>query len=171
MKTLGSFAALAAAATSALLAVGCGCDPGNNSVRAPVEFTPASVTASRTPASCAETTYGANDTFGLELKGDGAAIQLVVASGAAAEQSVPLMVSADATASSNDGNVHFTYLSGGGALDASPLASVIVTPTAMPSADGETFSLELHLTFEDGRVLDQIYGAPISTTIGFCPKS
>ena len=154
---------------------GCGCDPGNNSVRAPIDFTPSSVDAVRTPATCnAGPTFDTNDTLTLELLGPTnvpppyTLLKLTVPSNVALNVAKPLMVGVDATsARSMDGSVSFS-LQNGASLDDSPLASVIVTVSQVPLADGEELTAELHLTFEDGRVLDQSYGAPVESIVVAC---
>ena len=142
---------------------GCGCDPGNNSQRAPVTFDPSSSDAS---LSCS--------TYTVKLLGDttGAPpytlIEIDMASNVAVGQEVPLWVNDTASAAhSSDGAVAFSIQASGN-LDGSPLASVVVTPAALPTADGQLVKVELQLTFEDGRVLDQVYTAPVTNTQGQC---
>lgn len=174
MKTLGAVALLVSA--SAFVA-GCGCDPGNNSVRAPVDFTPSSVAATRTPATCGvvNPTFSASDTFTLDLKSDaGTEVSLSVAANAEANIELPLLVGVvgeSATkAASTDGAITFSFTGGSDAtsIDGSPLDSVVVTLDALPTADGQSLGAELRLTFEDGRVLDQAYSAPLSTVSYAC---
>src|SRR5450755_4752070 len=112
MKTLGSLAAIAAVVINASLTMGCGCDPGNNSQRAPIDFTPSSSDAFRTPAACGGTSFAAGDVFTLELLGATdiappyTVLRLDLASSAVVDQSVPLMVGEAAgnvtSAKSND---------------------------------------------------------------------
>jgi hypothetical protein len=143
---------------------GClGCDPGNNSQRAPVTFTPSSTDATH-----------ACSTYTLKLLGDTSAappytlIEIDIADTVAVGQDVPLWVNDSASgARSSDNKIAFS-LQAGSNLDATPLASVIVTPDALPSADGELVKVELQLTFEDGRVLDQVYTAPVTIAQGQC---
>lgn len=184
MASLRSFAALAAlACASASLTVGCGCDPGNSSVRAPVEFTPSSSEAIRTPATCgaaADAAFSAGDTFALDLLGETdvappyTRVTLKLTASAPVDVPVPLDVrppSSNVTvASSRDGAVQFSLAAGSNTaeLDLSPLASVVVTVTSLPTADGASLSARLHLTFEDGRALDQVYGAPLETVPSPC---
>jgi hypothetical protein len=184
MKTLSSLASLAALAlVTTTFAAGCGCDPGNNSNRAPVAFTPSSSAAVRTPATCGDAaTFGAGDTFTLKLLGETdvappyTLITLKLAPNAPLDLATPLDVgvapsaSGATTAQSTNGAVQFSFAAGSNTaeLDAFPLASVIVTVTSMPSADGQPLSAELRLTFEDGRVLDQAYSAPLETVPVAC---
>ncbi len=72
MNTLATFVALAGlAATSASVATGCGCDPGSNSQRAAVAFTPSSVQSIRTPATCGPSpAFTSKDSFDVVLTGD-----------------------------------------------------------------------------------------------------
>lgn len=148
-------AVLAVASAFSAVTVGCGCDPGNNSQRAPVDFTPSTIQATRTPATCGVThpAFTANDTFTLALTGETDVapphtnITLHLTPSVAVGQSVPLDVAQSAPASattgaSSDGAVHFTYATGTNAaeLDANPLTSVVVTVTALPTADGQPLS-------------------------------
>jgi hypothetical protein len=137
---------------------GCGCDPGNNSVRTPVTFTPSSTDAT---SSCSTVT--------MKLLGDTTLappytlIEIDLASTVAVGQDVPLWLDTNATtAHSSDDKIAFSIQASGN-LDDSPLASVVVTPDALPAADGDLVKVELQLTFEDGRVLDQVYTASVTT--------
>jgi len=184
MKTLGSWVALASVVVVNLsLIAGCGCDSGNNSVRTPLAFTPSSVHALRTPAQCGSATapYASDDTFTLSLTGDttGAAPYTTIAvrlpASVALNQAEPLNVSQDSsgstvTASSNDGSIQFTFTLGSNAseIDSTPLDSVIVTPTSIPTTDGAILGAELRLGFEDGRVLDQVYSSPVQSILVAC---
>jgi hypothetical protein len=178
MKTLLGCAGV----VGAFFAVGCGCDPGNNSQRAPIDFEPSSVHALRTPATCGNNpSFSSSDTFALDLTGETdvappyTTLSLDVPASVVVNQAIPLVVSQDsmgdtATASSNDGSVTFTFGVGSNALelDSAPLDSVVVTIVSLPAADGQSFSAELRLTFEDGRVLDQVYSAPLQSVIVTC---
>ncbi len=182
MKTLGSLGSLIlVACVTASFAVGCGCDPGNNSVRAPVAFTPSSVDAVRTPATCnaVSGTFGASDTLSLQLLGETdiappyTLVKVDVSGAVASNQPIPLNVSAtdsSTTASSNDGSIHFSLSTGSnpGELDANPVTSVIVTVTSLPTADGQPLGAELYVMFADGRVLDQVYNAPVQSVVAAC---
>lgn len=180
MKTLGSLAAIAAVVINASLTMGCGCDPGNNSQRAPIDFTPSSSDAFRTPAACGSTSFAAGDVFTLELLGETdiappyTVLRVDLGSSVVVGQSVPLMVGEAAgnvtTAKSNDRSIRFSLTNGSNAaeLDVNPLASVVVNVTSMPTADGQPLSAELQLTFEDGRVLDQSYSAPLKSVVVSC---
>ena len=147
---------------ASFLLAGCGCDPGNNSQRAPVTFDPSSSDATR---SCAS--------YQLKLLGDTSAappytlIEVDVSANAVLGQGVPLWVNDTASAAhSSDGAIAFSIQESAN-LDAYPLSSVIVTPDALPTTDGDLMKVELQLTFQDGRVLDQVYTAPM-TTQGQC---
>jgi len=147
---------------ASFLLAGCGCDPGNNSVRAPVTFDPSSSDATR---SCS--------TYTLKLLGDTTVappytlIEIDISANAVLGQEVPLWVNDAATAAhSSDGAVAFSIQESSN-LDSFPLSSVIVTPDALPTTDGDLMKVELQLTFQDGRVLDQVYTAPM-TTQGQC---
>ena len=140
-----------------------GCDPGNNSQRAPVTFAPSSSDATH---ACSTTT--------MKLLGDTTAappytlIEIDIADGAALGQEVPLWVSDTAvTARSSDDKIAFSIQAGSN-LDDTPLASVVVTPDSLPTADGALVKVELQLTFEDGRVLDQVYTAPVTNSQAQC---
>jgi hypothetical protein len=178
---------VALACVSGLLVAGCGCDPGTNSQRAPVSFSPSSSAAVRTPSTCGVTdpAFSPGDTFSLQLLGatDIAPpytfIQLDLAATVSVGESTPLMVAVNAigstkvnttTARSSDGSIQFSLATGSdpAELDASPLSSVVVTVTSLPSADGEPLGAELHLGFEDGRVLDQVYSAPLQSPFLAC---
>lgn len=161
MKTvLGMMAVVGAS----FVLTGCfGCDPGNNSQRAPVTFEPSSTDAVR---SCSTVT--------MKLLGDTTVappytlIEVDIADTAIVGQDVPLWVDTNATtARSSDDKIAFSIQQSGN-LDAYPLSSVIVTPDALPSADGELVKVELRLTFEDGRVLDAVYTAPVTNAQGQC---
>jgi hypothetical protein len=142
---------------------GCGCDPGNNSQRTPVTFDPSSSSATR----------DACGTYTLKLLGDTTVappytlIELDLAPSAAVGQEIPLWVGESGSAHSSDGSVAFS-LQAGSSLDATPLASVVVTPNALPKIAGAALEVELQLTFEDGRVLDQVYTAPVQTSQAPC---
>ncbi len=184
MTTHGSLASLLAlACVSTAFIAGCGCDPGNNSQRAPVAFTPSTVQASRTPSLCGVNDPGftPGDSFSLALTGETdvappyTSITLDFTAMVTLNEAVPLTVSAGSAANvtnaaSNDGLVQFSFTTGSNAseLDANPLASVVVTVTSLPSADTQPLSAELHLTFEDGRALDQVYSAPLQSTFVSC---
>jgi hypothetical protein len=182
MKTLGSLAcSLLLASVTASFAAGCGCDPGNNSVRTPVAFTPSSVDAVRTPATCgaSSATFGASDTLSLELLGETdiappyTLVKVDVSGAVAPNQAIPLNVSAtdsQTTASSNDGFIHFSLATGSnpGELDANPVTSVVVTVTSLPTIDGQPLGAELYVMFADGRVLDQVYNAPVQSVVTAC---
>lgn len=152
------------AVVGAFVLTGCfGCDPGNNSQRAPVTFEPSSTDAVR---SCSTVT--------MKLLGDTTVappytlIEVDIADTAIVGQDVPLWVDTNATtARSSDDKIAFSIQQSGN-LDAYPLSSVIVTPDALPSADGELVKVELRLTFEDGRVLDAVYTAPVTNAQGQC---
>ena len=153
MNTLGALASFAlVASVSGSLLTGCvfGCDPGNNSQRAPVDFTPATSDAVR---SC--------DTFSLELVGSDNVMKIDIGNGAVLHDGVPLTVNGD-TASSSDGTIQFS-LSSASTLEGYPLSSATVTITSLPAIDGDALGAEVYLTFEDGRVLDQVYSAPVQT--------
>lgn len=144
---------------------GCfGCDPGNNSQRAPVAFDPSSSSATQ---SCGS--------YQLKLLGDTTAappytlVEIDIAATVPVGQDVPLWMNDTATAAhSSDNKVAFSIQAASN-LDDSPLASVVVTPDALPTLDGEPMKVGLQLTFEDGRVLDQIYTAPVvNNTQGQC---
>lgn len=150
---------------SSFVLTGClfGCDPGNNSQRVPVSFTPTSADATH---ACSTTT--------LKLLGDQTVappytlVEIDIADGVALSEDVPLWLDTNAvTAHSSDDKVAFSIQAGSN-LDDSPLASVVVTPESMPSADGALVKVELRLTFEDGRVLDQVYTAPVTNAQGQC---
>ncbi len=177
MKTLSSFLTLLAlAGINASLAIGCGCEPANNSRRTPIAFTPSSVQALRTSTCNGES-------FALELTGETdvappyTSITLYVGSAVPLNQQVPLNVSQSASsnvtnARSNDGSAQFSFQTGSNAaeLDANPLDSVVVTVTSLPSADGQLLSAELYLTFADGRALDQVYSAPLHSIVVPCSQ-
>lgn len=133
-----------------------GCDPGNNSQRAPIDFTPSSTDASHT---CS--------TFTMKLLGDtttlpSTLIEVDIADTVTVGQDVPLWMSDTGnTAHSSDNKVAFSIQASSN-LDAASLTSVVVTPNALPTADGEPMAVELQLTFGDGRVLDQVYTAPVT---------
>ncbi len=153
MKMLGSLLSfVAVASVSGSVLTGCvfGCDPGNNSQRAAVDFTPASADAVR---SC--------DTFSLDLVGSTNVMKIDIGNGAVLHDGVPLTVNGD-TASSTDGTIQFS-LSSSASLEGYPLSSATITVTALPATDGDPLSAEVYLTFEDGRVLDQVYSAPVQT--------
>src|SRR5207302_4719099 len=104
---------------------GCGCDPGNNSQRVPVTFDPSSSDATR----------DACGSYTLKLLGDTTVappytlIELDLAPSVVVGQQIPLWVSESGAAHSSDGTVAFS-LQAGSSLDATPLASVVVTPNA-----------------------------------------
>ena len=172
---LGTLALVAFAGLTASLNMGCllGCDPGNNSQRAPVEFAPATVQATRTPSTCGvvDPAFTASDSFALELD-DGAGTDMQVTLAGAVEQEVvqPLMVNADGSAQSTDGSIRFAFANGSDptALEGFPVSSVVVTPTALPSSDGQQLGVELSVTYEDGRVLDQVYSGALQTVSFAC---
>ena len=183
MNMLGSFVAFASAVSVSVSLAGCGCDPGNNSVRAPIDFSPSSIHALRTPAQCGVTnpSYAPSDVFALNLTGETdvappyTTLAVKIDASVSQNEAVPLTVSQDpstgaVTASSNDGTLQFSFSVGTNTseLDASPLDSVVVTITSLPTADGQPLGAELHLTFEDGRVLDQVYSAPVQTIFVSC---
>ena len=163
---------LLGAACSASLSVGCllGCDPGTNGYRAPVELTPQTTTAIRTPVACGAVAPALTQTagFSLALTGD-ANVELDVPASVATNVAIPLTVSQGAgsnfIAQSSDGAVFFTFVvSNAATLDTTALDSVVVTVTSLPSSDGELLGAELNLRFDDGRTLDQVYSAPLQTT-------
>lgn len=173
MKTASFLVLLVGASLSASLSVGClgfGCDAPNNGYRAPLELKPASTLAFRTPAACGaiDPAFSPADSFSLELTGD-TPIVVDVAPGVAVGQSVPLVVEGG-KAHSQDGTIQFE-IGGAAALDASPLDSVVVTIEALPAADGQLLSVELHLGFDDGSALDDAYAAPVQTTFVSCPSN
>jgi hypothetical protein len=164
MKTVLGLALLAST-----FVAGCGCDPGNNAQRAPVVFQPSSTDATR--SSCG--------TITLKLLGETdiappyTLIQVDVGASATVGQEIPLWVDTPASnvsAQSSDGVVRFSYQTGSNAyeLDANPLSSVVVTVDALPSADGTPVKIGLRMTFEDGRVLDDVYSAPVQSTQAPC---
>jgi hypothetical protein len=139
-----------------------GCDPGNNTDRTPVTFTPSSTDATR---SCSS--------YQMKLLGDttGSApytlIEIDIAASAALGQDVPLWVDAsETTAHSSDNSVAFS-IQAGSKLDDFALTSVVVTPYTLPTTDGNPMTVGLQLTFQDGRKLDTSYTAPM-TTEGQC---
>jgi hypothetical protein len=87
---------------------------------------------------------------------------------------VPLSVSSAVsnvtTAKTSDGTIQFSLTTGSNPaeLDASPLDAVVVTVASLPTADGQSLSAELYLTFEDGSVLDQVYAAPLTSVVVPC---
>lgn len=184
MTTLRSLASLLAlASVGGSLLAGCGCEAPGNSQRAPVAFTPSSVQASRSPSICGvqDPGFTPSDAFTLTLTGETdvappyTTLTLDFTAMVTLNEAVPLTVSQGAAtnvtnATSNDGIVQFSYTSGSNAseLDANPLASVVVTVTSLPSADTQPLSAELHLTFEDGRALDQVYSAPLQSILVSC---
>jgi len=133
-----------------------GCDPGNNSQRAPVAFTPSSTDASH---SCS--------TYTMKLLGDtttlpSTLIEVDIADTVTIGQDVPLWMDDTGNAAhSSDQKITFSIQASSN-LDDSSLTSVVVTPNALPTGDGEPMSIELQLTFGDGRVLDQVYTAPVT---------
>jgi hypothetical protein len=149
---------------ASFLLQGClfGCDPGNNSNRAPVTFTPSSTDATR---SCS--------TYQMKLLGDQTVtppftlVEVDIAADAALGQDVPLWVDdTSTTAHSSDNKISFSIQAASN-LDTASLSAVSVTPNTLPTVDGDLMSVELQLTFGDGRVLDQVYTAPM-TTEGKC---
>lgn len=179
--TFGTLALLACATAS--LTTGCllglGCDGANNSYRTPVTFNPSTIQAFRTPSTCGvnDPAYTSTDTFSLELTGETStpipSTITVDFTPAAVTEPVPLNVTATASGASgasNDGSVHFSYSIGSDAaeLDANPLDAVVVTVVSLPGADGEPLSAELHLTFQDGRELDQVYTASVKSVFVPC---
>ncbi|HEY2366777.1 MAG TPA: hypothetical protein VGH87_10335, partial [Polyangiaceae bacterium] len=131
--------------------------------RAPVTFTPSS----------ADATFSCS-TITMKLLGDQTVappftlVEIDLAASTAVGQDVPLWLDTNATtAHSSDDKVAFSIQASSN-LDDSPLSSVVVTPDALPTADGELVKVELQLTFEDGRVLDQVYTAPVTIAQGQC---
>ncbi len=82
----------------------------------------------------------------------------------------PDAVSSVTTATTSDGTLQFSFTTGSnaGELDANPLDSVVVTVGSLPTADGQPLSVELYLTFADGRALDQVYSAPLTSVVVPC---
>ena len=168
---------LLGAACSASLSVGCvfGCDAANNGYRAPVQLTPATTTASRIPATCGvvNSAFVPSDTLSLQLTGD-ATIQLDLPAGVAVNQAIPLNVTQgagmSASAQSVDGSVLFTFSTSGSSstLDGTPVDSVVITVTSLPTADGQPLGAELYVRFDDGRALDEVFSAPLQTTPAAC---
>jgi hypothetical protein len=70
------------------------------------------------------------------------------------------------TAHSSDNKISFSIQAGSN-LDSASVSAVTVTPNTLPTTDGDLMSVELQITFADGRVLDQVYTAPM-TTEGKC---
>ena len=133
-----------------------GCDPGNNSQRAPVAFTPSSSSATQ---SCGS--------YQMKLLGDTTAappytlVEIDIAATVPVGQAAPLWMNDTSDgAHSSDNKIAFSIQAASN-LDSTPLASVVVTPEALPTLDGSPMTVELQLTFEDGRVLDQVYTAPV----------
>jgi hypothetical protein len=184
MKTLTLVALAVATASLASLTTGCliggGCETADNSYRTPVTFDASTTLAFRTPSTCGvmNPAYTASDTFALELTGDRTVavpttLTVDVTATVAVNQAVPLNVTATgnaATGTSDDGTIQFSFSAGSdaAALDATPLDSVMVTVTALPDADGQPLAAELHLTFQDGRALDQTYMAPVQSAFVQC---
>jgi len=186
MKT-GHWVLLAGLTAAASLSIGCipigGCDAANNGYRSPLSFTPSSTEAFRTPATCGvmNPPYTSQDTFSLELTGDTSGpapyttITVAFSATAVQSQAVPLVVSQSSPttyiAESQDGSIRFSFQVGSNAaeIDSSALDAVIVTLTAMPTADGQLLGAELELDFDDGHELDQTYGGPVQTEYSACP--
>lgn len=145
------------AASSVLTGCLFGCDPGNNSQRAPVTFTPSSSNATH-----------ACSTYTMKLLGDTTAappytlVEVDIADTVTVGQDVPLWMNDSGNAAhSSDDKVSFSIQASSNLDDAS-LTSVVVTPNALPTLDGESMAVELQLTFGDGRVLDQVYTVPVT---------
>jgi hypothetical protein len=190
MKIRSTFFALAVGAMVAgAHAMGCGigggCDPGPSA--APIQFTPSSQAAVRTPATCgvADPPYAAGDAFTLTVVGATTAsapynvLTLSLHDASASETPIPLTVplSSDTTAPalqmavSADANITFSFARGTDAaeIDDTFLSSVLVTVTSVPTADGENLSADLSVTFADGTELSATYTAPVTTQEATCP--
>ncbi len=185
MRSLPLAGFLAFVVSVSAFAAGCGCDPGNNGYRAPLDFQPSSVEAYRTPQACGAVDPDAapGDVLSLEVVGatDVAppytAIDLDVTRSATQGQAVPLVVSQGSSgtvsAKSTDGSIRFTFTVGSnaGEIDPAALASVVVAIDSMPSADGEPLAAHLLLRFDDGSVLDRSFSAPVHTPLFRCVAS
>jgi len=174
-------------------ALASGCDPVATSsdgvttgARSTVELTPSSVEATRTPASCGvtEPAFSSKDVLTLEVVGETdvappfATLTLQLAAGVTTGTAIPLTVDSNGTAgaetaSSAYGTVSFSLTVGDDTteLDSSGLESVVVTVTALPTADGDPLTAEVQVSFVDGRELDQTYTGTLRTAVVLCPKA
>ncbi len=172
--TLRLLGAALLASFSLSLGTGCigGCDPVGSQQQAPIELHPSSVEAIRTPETCgaASPPFTDNDSFLLEVTGETNVpppyntLTLVVTRTVPLNQAFPLDVlapGATQTAALDDPSITFTYSMGStpAEIDESQPDAVVVTVTAMPTADGEPLSATLQLFFEDGSELDQSFTA------------
>ncbi len=182
----------------ATLATGClptaSDESASTGVSNSVEFTPSSVDATRTPASCGvtEPPFSSRDTFTLEVVGNTAAtpsgtLTLQLAANVATSVPISLVVGVDAApadssqaasaglevAASSDGKVQLSLTLGSDTdeLDSSGLASVTVTVDSMPTSDGHPLSAEVQLEFDDGRDLDQTFTATVRSAVVLCSRS
>jgi hypothetical protein len=166
-------------AASASLSIGCigGCDAAGNGYRAPLQFTPSTTLAFRTPSTCGavDPAFTPQDSFSLELTGEETTIEVDLAGNVITDQPVALVVNqtsaSNVTAQSQDGSIHFSFQTGSqpSGIDATALDSVVVTASPLPNANGAPVAVEIQLTFDDGHVLDQTYSAGVQTTFVSCP--
>ena len=166
----------------AVLAAGCGCAPAETGQ--PISFNASSETAVRKPAACsvADPPYAAGDVFTLTVVGatTGPApyntLTLGLKGASASMTQVPLTVPmssaanppATQTAVSPDASITFSFARGSDAteIDEGFLSSVLVTVVSMPTADGQSLSAALDITFTDGSELQDTYTAAVTTV---CP--
>lgn len=159
-----------------------GCEAAGSDDAPAIQLTPSSVQATRSPAICGvvDPAFTQGDTYSLVIVGETDVpapyntLTLQLPADMPLSQPFPLDVGASASdvqsASLTTPVVHFTLALGStpSELDTTPLDAVIVTATAMPSADGEPLSATLQLYFHDGSELDQSFSAPVVSALTTC---
>jgi hypothetical protein len=171
-------AALSLTAGSGCLPLGCDADIGD--APPPLEMTTSSVQATRSPATCnvVDPPFTGRDSFTLEIVGEKVgpapytSLTLTVPPTIALGEAFPLDVLTDSaaaqSASLGSPSIQFAYAPGSTPLDATTLDAVVVTVTAMPTADGQPLGATVQLYFQDGAELDQPFSAPVVSAITLC---
>jgi hypothetical protein len=166
------------------LAIGCGCGGGSTYTQ-PVAFTPSKVTAARNTMACEipSTQFASGDALSLDLLGSAsvappfAEVRIELTAATPVGTSLPLYVD-DASpggrtqrASYASDGVRFELVPGSNPteIDDTGVVAVVVEVLSMPTTDGDSLSVDLLVTFVDGRELHDSYQASVTTISSECP--
>lgn len=166
------------------LAIGCGCGAGSTYTQ-PAGFTPSKVTAARNVMACEipNAQFAGSDALSLDLLGSTSVappfteVRIGLTPTTPVRTSIPLNVddaspgAGTQTASYTSYGVRFELVSGSNPseIDGTGLVAVVVEVLSMPATDGDPLSIDLLMTFADGRELHDSYQASVTTVSRECP--
>jgi hypothetical protein len=171
-------------AALAALAIGCSCG-GASTYTQPAAFTPSKVTATRSVAVCAlgGAQYAQKDPLSLDAVGSTSVqppyteLHVALTTSTPVHTLIPLYVDAanaggaTQTAQYAPDGVRFELVTGSNPaeIDATGVVAVVLEVMSMPETDGQPLSVDVLVTFNDGRELHDQYQAAVTTVSHDCP--